>query len=157
MLNKDKFSICLISSTTIIFFLVCFTLLTLNYFFIKIFFILNYFIYIISFIIIILINPGIPERKYYIKYIKNKNENEHQLKCKKCNIIVPKSFKISHCYYCDICTKEKDHHCPWTGKCIAKNNLKIFYIFITSLFLFIINIFVTLCCSFIYRENHLKL
>ena len=26
----------------------------------------------------------------------------------------------SHCYDCDACVEELDHHCPWTGKCIGK-------------------------------------
>lgn len=34
-----------------------------------------------------------------------------------------------HCNECDICIKDYDHHCPWTGKCIGKANLSGFYVF----------------------------
>ena len=116
---------------------------------------MNYLIYIISFLFTILINPGIPERKYYIDYIKNKNINDNDwAKCLKCAIIVPKEHKISHCAYCDICVREQDHHCPWTGKCIAKFNLKSFYVFIYSLFIYIINVFVALYCSLFYQSKY---
>ena len=122
---------------------------------------MNYLIHIISYLLTILVNPGIPGRKYYIEYIKNKNINDADwVKCLKCNIFVPKEFKISHCNDCDICVREQDHHCPLTGKCIAKYNLMHLYIFVNSLFIYMINIFVTLYCSIFYQykynENNLK-
>lgn len=118
---------------------------------------MNYLIHIISYLFTILINPGIPERKYYIDYIKNKNINDNDwAKCLKCKIIVPKEYKISHCVYCDICVREQDHHCPWTGKCIAKYNLKSFYVFIYSLFIYIINVFLTLYFSLFYQSKYNK-
>ena len=108
----------------------------------------------ISYLTTMLINPGIPERKYYSEYIKNKNIiNDDWRCCQKCNILVPKEYNITHCYDCDICVREQDHHCPWTGKCIAKNNLKVFYIFLYSLFIFIINIFVILYCNLFYNSK----
>ena len=30
-------------------------------------------------------------------------------------------------------SKQLDHHCPWTGKCIGKNNLKAFHSFLAGL------------------------
>ena len=32
-----------------------------------------------------------------------------------------------HCQECRVCVQDCDHHCPWTGKCIGKNNVKCFY------------------------------
>ena len=147
-------SLCLTSSTTLIFILFCFTLIKYNYLVIKILFIMNYLIYIISYLLTILINPGIPERKYYIKYLNNKNIDKHKWKnCRNCNIIVPLELKITHCSDCDICVMEQDHHCPWTGKCIAKYNLKYFYVFVYSLLVYFINIFLTLYCSLYYQSK----
>jgi hypothetical protein len=37
-----------------------------------------------------------------------------------------------HCRVCNICIGGFDHHCPWTGKCIGRNNVKVFRIFIVS-------------------------
>ena len=102
----------------------------------------------------ILKNPGIPDRKYFSKYIESKNINEKNWsKCNKCNIMTPKEFNISHCYDCDICVREQDHHCPWTGKCIAKYNLISFYFFVNSLLIYFINIFVTLYASLFYQSK----
>lgn len=39
--------------------------------------------------------------------------------------------RIHHCEECDVCVKDYDHHCPWTGKCIASGNIKYFNTFIT--------------------------
>jgi len=50
--------------------------------------------------------------------------------CSKCKII--RNQDMSHCPDCDICVSHLDHHCPWTGKCIAKGNLWPFYVFIAS-------------------------
>ena len=49
--------------------------------------------------------------------------------CVFCKIARPP--KTQHCYSCDVCIEELDHHCPWTGKCIGKNNIKNFYVFLT--------------------------
>ena len=150
-------SICLITTTTLVFIFICFTLLGQNYLIIKILFVLNYLIYIISYLLTMLINPGIPERKYYANNPKNKNNNKTiMLYCQKCNILVPKKYKISHCADCNVCVKEQDHHCPWTGKCIAKYNLKYFYIFVNSLLIFFLNIFITLYCSVFYQTKYRK-
>ena len=118
---------------------------------------MNYFIFIISYFYTILINPGIPERKYYSEYISNKNIDETKwMKCQQCNIYVPKELHISHCFDCDICVKEEDHHCPWTGKCIAKDNLKSFYVFVYSLLTFFVNIFITIYCCMFYMSRNKK-
>ena len=149
----------LIFFSTIIFFIICFTLLKQNYLIIKICFVLNYLVYIISYLLTIVINPGIPERKYFSENMKNKNKIMNQKEftiCEKCNIIIPKEINISHCIDCDICVIEQDHHCPWTGKCIAKYNLKYFYVFVNSLLIYFINIFVTLYSSMFYQTKNRK-
>lgn len=51
--------------------------------------------------------------------------------CGTCRIDRPVTAK--HCYECGVCVDELDHHCPWTGKCIAKKNLFTFYAFLWSL------------------------
>ena len=55
--------------------------------------------------------------------------------CNECKIWVSNERNIEHCFDCNVCVEGYDHHCPWTGKCIAKNNIIFFYIFVTSILL----------------------
>ena len=34
--------------------------------------------------------------------------------------------RVHHCYDCDVCCYQLDHHCMWMGKCIGYNNLLSF-------------------------------
>ena len=143
--------------------MVCFFWLKDNYLLIVISFIITYFIFITSYLYTVLINPGIPGRQYYKEYFRNKKLGDinNWKKCSICNILIPKNFNVTHCEICDICVKEQDHHCPWTGKCIGKYNLKSFYIFTNFLMAYLIMIFVTFY-TFIYytakasRKNTIK-
>jgi hypothetical protein len=82
-----------------------------------------------------------------------RNSQINQLiECGSCAMKRPTS--ASHCYDCGLCIDEIDHHCPvsamlsrvgftllftwlcllqWTGKCIAKKNIKTFYYFLWCL------------------------
>ena len=149
----DRLSLFLFSFTTIVFIAVCFTILNKNYLLIKILFVINYAIFIASYVYTVLINPGIPKRDYYIKNFMNKKIDKDQWQnCLKCNILIPKHFKTVHCEDCDICVLEEDHHCPWTGKCIGKYNLISFHIFVNSLCVYFIMIFITFY-SFIFYNS----
>ena len=100
----------------------------------------------ISYLITSLINPGIPNRDHYSKYfIKNNPDlpSSSVVKCSICNIVVPKHFRISHCYTCQVCVKNYDHHCPWTGKCIGERNLTPFYVFLFFLLGYMFMSFIT--------------
>merc|ERR1719401_565766 len=48
--------------------------------------------------------------------------------CEKCNVVQPRG--CYHCEFCQVCVIGFDHHCPWMGKCIGKDNLCAFYTFI---------------------------
>lgn len=50
--------------------------------------------------------------------------------CSACELWRPRSAE--HCDDCDVCCVGYDHHCPWTGKCIAAGNARYFYAFIAS-------------------------
>ncbi|KAG7397319.1 hypothetical protein PHYBOEH_000901 [Phytophthora boehmeriae] len=40
-----------------------------------------------------------------------------------------------HCMDCRVCIEEYDHHCPWTGKCVGKKNVRYFYAWLLFLVL----------------------
>lgn len=44
--------------------------------------------------------------------------------CVICGIFRPQN--TVHCKYCNACIAEMDHHCPWVGNCIGKNNYNDF-------------------------------
>ena len=109
---------------------------------------ISFYVYIISFLISFLLNPGIPKREYYSKKVNKEYKGDFsKLKsCDQCNIIIPKSLNVGHCIYCNICIKSYDHHCPWIGKCIGKYTKIPFYLFLLSVLIYIINsivIFIT--------------
>lgn len=113
-------------------------------------------IHFITFLYTIIINPGIPERKYYARnYIKNvkKEEKLKYVNCKICNIITPKSLKAIHCYYCDVCVINQDHHCTCFGKCIGKNNCCAFYFALVTIPLYMVMGFITLVAYAIYIDE----
>ena len=48
--------------------------------------------------------------------------------CTPCKVVrTPHTY---HCFDCDVCIEGYDHHCPWIGKCVGKNNICAFYIFL---------------------------
>eukprot|EP01084_Bolivina_argentea_P038913 71930_1 len=50
--------------------------------------------------------------------------NQHDRFCKTCHIIRP--IHAKHCRTCNNCVVGFDHHCPWTGTCIAERNVCYF-------------------------------
>ena len=55
--------------------------------------------------------------------------------CPECKFYYDINKKVNHCFDCGICIEGYDHHCPWTSKCIGKNNLYSFYSFMTGILL----------------------
>lgn len=56
--------------------------------------------------------------------------NTRLVYCSACDLWRPRSAE--HCEDCDVCCVGYDHHCPWTGKCIAAGNVCYFYVFLAS-------------------------
>ena len=108
--------------------------------FMKTIFILVYLYYTVTYILLMILNPGIPNDKSGIDL--------HQLKrkyyqCTLCNSIIYKDneFITYHCHYCNICVEKFDHHCNFVGKCIGKNNATIFRLWLFSIPCYILVIF----------------
>ena len=111
-----------------------------------------YISHFISCLIVFLKDPGIPEREYYKDTFRFESEEDKKnyQKCSTYNIIIPKYFKVVHCQKCQICVIRQHHHCPWTGKCIGKYNIKPFCFFGCFLFGYIISLFISFITCLIY-------
>ena len=96
----------------------------------KIIGIIVFLIFFISYTYTFLVNPGIP--RYDEDAILGKPREKFRF-CQRCGIWVNLEKNTFHCLDCDLCYEGNDHHCPWTGKCIAKKNSNSFYAFIASI------------------------
>ena len=103
--------------------------------FILIIGILVYFFFFITYSLTCLIDPGIITPDYYLEnYKADKMNIQNYSICNKCNAVMDLDKGVEHCYDCDICIIGNDHHCPWSSKCIGKNNIYMFRLFICSIF-----------------------
>ena len=119
-----------------------------------------------------LTEPGIVPRKYPSLKIRDYNDKiiyskvtkkpliRIQRNCAICSIRRPK--KCQHCFFCDNCIEEFDHHCQYVSNCIGKRNKKYYLFFIFLSFIFLIQIytisFFQFCFSFkIYKENMIEI
>ena len=100
--------------------------------------IIIFFIQAITYLITILINPGIPSKELWLENYKHLDEIGTYRICNVCKIIMRNEDKTDHCDECNICTIGADHHCPWTSKCVGANNKNMFYIFVFSTFTLLI-------------------
>ena len=142
--------------STGIYLLIRFTIYEQNYQWVKIGINLIFGIHFFSFLYTIIVNPGIPERKYYTRnYIRNINKEDKSKynRCKICNIITPKTLNVTHCYYCNVCVINHDHHCTCFGKCVGRNNCCTFYTSLVSIPLYMVMGFITLVAYAIYIDE----
>jgi hypothetical protein len=71
-------------------------------------------------------NPGFVLRKRDHALARTISDS---LYCTKCMVTFEeaRNEQIVHCYDCDRCCRDYDHHCPVLGNCIGKKNIWSFY------------------------------
>ena len=90
-----------------------------------------YFTFLFTYSITALINPGYPKHDENSLNNIKKDRNKY---CNVCKIWINNEKKTNHCNFCKICVEGMDHHCPWTGKCIGRKNIVVFFIFVFSVY-----------------------
>ena len=83
----------------------------------------------ISFLHSSLINQGYPKNSICRK---TGNPSDEYYYCEQCHLYNYIYNSINHCNKCGICIEGQEHHCVWIGKCVGKNNIFCFYLFIFS-------------------------
>ena len=89
-----------------------------------------------------LVNPG-------ICLLEKSKDKKDFILCEQQICLINPQKEFEHCPECDICCEGiyqiffilcigLDHHCDWIGKCIGKNNLISFYIFVVMIPVFVI-------------------
>lgn len=53
--------------------------------------------------------------------------NQEMKICKECNLVTRQDQFVMHCYECDACVEDLDHHCGVTGTCIGARNKVHFF------------------------------
>ena len=88
-------------------------------------------------------DPGIIPRRAFLPPGEVRPNNMSL--CGKCNVYRPPN--ATHCSTCNVCILGLDHHCPWTGKCIGKRNLCLFYLFLSAI---VVHMFQSVCSTIYY-------
>ena len=104
-----------------------------------------YILLVIFHLLTSLINPGLPPKKYFLENFKmDQSDMQNYIICKQCKLVMDLNKGTEHCIDCNICVMGNDHHCQWTSKCVGKNNLMFFNIFLILLKTHIIYLFFSL-------------
>ena len=101
-------------------------------------------------------NPGIVSKnRNVVRFNDEEGNGKDEYTCRTC--LTKEEDGAFHCYDCNVCIKEHDHHCIWVGKCVGGNNLILFYIFVGSIplyFVFVMVLSVYLTSSKIKSTHH---
>ena len=115
--------------------------------YVNIFIFINVFLTLLSCILTFIVNPGI------IYSDKDSNENE-KIYCDSCKFLFPKSNEdMEHCYRCNICICNYDHHCDVIGKCVGKYNKILFIMFVLNSFAFVFGFSIVLFNFLLGKEE----
>lgn len=112
-----------------------------SHIFFKILFIFGYLFFAVNYILLLVINPGIPKNK---SKLEPSMLQRHYRQCQDCNnISFEKEGKSAfHCEKCKVCIENFEHHYSFATKCIGKGNIRLFKVWLFSIvFFFAISFF----------------
>ncbi|KAJ0397769.1 hypothetical protein ATCC90586_005605 [Pythium insidiosum] len=69
-------------------------------------------------------------------FVRAASRVERRRYCDVCDVEQPRDAE--HCEDCGVCVDGYDHHCPWMGKCIGRNNMHAFKMFNVSWVLYVV-------------------
>lgn len=75
----------------------------------------------------IVTQSDVTQKGQYQNLSQQEGEEQGWRYCATCDVYQPP--KAAHCPDCNLCIDGYDHHCPWMGTCIGKNNIKPFVLF----------------------------
>ena len=127
---------------------------------IKIMGIIIFLLQSLSYLIIFIMNPGIPPKELWIEnYFKNRsNQNEigsYKI-CNICKIIMRTNDNTKHCEECNMCIMGLEYHCSWISKCVSKKNKKIYYVFLVSTFTLAVYYIIALLIVFFIKAKSIS-
>lgn len=96
-------------------------------------------------------NPGQVEKPKDLKFSKLIENRDPKTLCPFCEVSYTKDSR--HCFICNKCVHNFDHHCPWLNNCVGKDNHLVFYAYITTLLVYFI-MMNTMCISALLNWKH---
>ena len=146
--------LCFCPFMTSIFFILFYSTWSMLNLLLKVLGVINYLLFFLSYTYIFLANPGMPTINENSFIGKPREQYKY---CNECKMWVSNKKTTEHCFECNVCVEDYDHHCPWTGKCIAKNNIFFFYVFISAiLFSFVYLVFALTYAGSNYEKHNKK-
>ena len=86
-------------------------------------------------------DPGYVQKSSLISFVKLNQYFNTEFLCPKCEVLRPNGAK--HCSICNKCVDRYDHHCQWLNTCIGIGNHFSFYLYLISIWCYLILVNVT--------------
>ena len=75
-------------------------------------------------------NNDLHEARSVVNHLSDLNMLDERHFCSTC--FVEKPYRSKHCKYCNRCVRIFDHHCPWVGSCVGRNNQAFFVLMLLA-------------------------
>jgi len=89
-------------------------------------------------------DPGYVKKSTKMSFLKINQYFHPSYICPTCEVLRPQESR--HCYICNKCVDRFDHHCQWLNNCVGVGNHTTFYLFLISLWSFLV--FVDTVCFY---------